>query len=194
MINITKHCYFRYAERIKNVPKDELEKDITFNKDMYHIELNKMFENSRLIYTGRFNDKHSETNFRISDNIILITDKSDSKIITLYRVEFGFDRDVDIVILKSLIDKLETAEDEYIRTIGEVTLEKDRVITSRDNLQEEIKELEDRLKIMKESLFVMNNYIDKFSYKEKIAKSEMETIAKKIVYSNIYRKEMEECL
>lgn len=194
MINVTKHAYLRYSERIKEVDLKDVNEDIVVNKNIYHIELDKMFENSRIIYSGKFNDKHSETNFRIADNIILITDKMDTKIITLYRVEFGFGRDIDVVILKSMIEKLNVAEVEYLTSIEEVNEEKERVVSSRDVLIKEIEEMKNSLKIMEESLTTMNDYIDKFNYKERIAKTEMETIAKKIVYSNIYRKEMEECL
>lgn len=194
MINVTKHAYLRYSERIKEVDLKDVNEDIVVNKNIYHIELDKMFENSRIIYSGKFNDKHSETNFRIADNIILITDKMDTKIITLYRVEFGFGRDIDVVILKSMIEKLNVAEVEYLTSIEEVNEERERVVSSRDVLIKEIEEMKNSLKIMEESLTTMNDYIDKFNYKERIAKTEMETIAKKIVYSNIYRKEMEECL
>lgn len=190
MINITRHAYLRYAERIKEVSSKEVNDDIIVNKDQYHLDLDKMFQNSRILYTGKFNDKHNETNFRIVDNIILITDKMDTKIITLYRVEFGFDRDVDVTILKSLIQKLNVAEEVYIDAIEEVNEERDRVITSRDNLLMELEEAKETLRCMNE----MNLYIDKFDCKEKQAKTEMNTIAKKIVYSNIYRKEMEECM
>lgn len=194
MINITTHAYKRYSERIKNVVKEEVLSDITINKNLYHTEMDKMFENSKLIYTGKFNDKHNETNFRIVDNIILITDKQDTKIITLYRVEFGFDRDVDVVILKSLLEKLTVAEEEYLNSIDEVNLEKERVIANRDVLSQEIEDLKKSLRIMEESLGTMNNYIEGFNYKERVAKSLVETVAKKIVYSNVYRKEMAECI
>lgn len=194
MINVTAHCYKRYVERIKEVEFDSIEQHIQMNKNQYHTEIDKMFENSRKIYTGRFNDKHNETNFRIADNIILITDKLDTKVITLYRVEFGFDREVDVIILKSLIEKLNIAEELYLESIEEVNQERERVVTNRDNLSMEIEALKESLKAMEESLEVMDNYIEKFDYKETQARLEMDTIAKKIVYSNIYRKEMTECL
>lgn len=194
MINVTTHCYKRYVERIKEVEFDSIEQHIQMNKNQYHTEIDKMFENSRKIYTGRFNDKHNETNFRIADNIILITDKLDTKVITLYRVEFGFDREVDVIILKSLIEKLNIAEELYLESIEEVNQERERVVTNRDNLSMEIEALKESLKAMEESLEVMDNYIEKFDYKETQARLEMDTIAKKIVYSNIYRKEMTECL
>lgn len=194
MINVTAHCYKRYTERIIEVEFDSIDQHIQMNKNQYHIEIDKMFENSRKIYTGRFNDKHNETNFRIADNIILITDKLDTKVITLYRVEFGFDREVDVIILKSLIEKLNIAEELYLESIEEVNQERERVVTNRDNLSIEIEALKESLKAMEESLEVMDNYIEKFDYKETQARLEMDTIAKKIVYSNIYRKEMTECL
>ncbi|WP_219715439.1 hypothetical protein, partial [Clostridioides difficile] len=89
MINVTNHALRRYIERIKECEKNCVEQNLNLNKEQYQKDLNKMFEQSRLIYTGRFNDKYTETNFRLVDNIILITDLRDTKIITLYRVEYG---------------------------------------------------------------------------------------------------------
>ncbi|MGL5649829.1 MAG: hypothetical protein ACRDDY_18520 [Clostridium sp.] len=62
----------------KRVELDKVQSDIIENKDIYHVELDKMFNNSKLIFTGRFNDKHGITNFRLADNIILITDAYDT--------------------------------------------------------------------------------------------------------------------
>ncbi|MGL5649832.1 MAG: hypothetical protein ACRDDY_18535 [Clostridium sp.] len=113
---------------------------------------------------------------------------------TVHRVEFGFGRAVDMVILKSLIEELSESEEKYLECIEDTKTEKERVITSRQTLRDEIEELKENLKTMEESLKVMDEYIKKFNYRENISKSEMDTVAKKIVYSNIYRKEMEECI
>lgn len=193
MINVTKHALRRYVERFKSVEKDSIEQNINSNKEQYQQDLDKMFQNSRLIYTGKFNDKHNETNFRMVDNIILITDKIDTKIITLYRIDFGFDRDVDLTIIKSLIEKLNIAEDKYLKSIDLIKEEKDSLLSKRETLIYEIETIEETLKTMKSSLKSLDGYIKDFGYQEKQAKTDMDLIAKKIVYSNIYRKEMMEC-
>ncbi|MCC0645398.1 hypothetical protein KGF41_14120 [Clostridioides sp. ZZV14-6150] len=194
MINVTNHALRRYIERIKECEKSCVEQNLNLNKEQYQIDLNKMFEQSRLIYTGRFNDKYTETNFRLVDNIILITDLRDTKIITLYRVEYGIDRETDLMIIENLLRKLDKTEKEYINIMDEISFEKEKLLAEREGLVSEIETLKGTLDTMNESLKVLSKYIDTFSYKEKQAKSEMEIIAKKIVYSSIYRKEMLECI
>lgn len=194
MINVTKHALLRYVQRFKGVDKNEVEQSINLNKDQYINELNKMFDNSRLIYSGKFNVKHTDTNFRMVDNIILITDVIDSKIITLYRIDFGFDRDVDCSIIDSLIKKLDIAEEKYISIMENVKTEKDKLLSQRDSLKIEIDTLKGTLNSMNESLKSMDEYIKNFGYEETQAKTDMDLIAKKIVYSNVYRKEMMECM
>lgn len=194
MINVTNHALRRYIERIKECEKNCVEQNLNLNKEQYQIDLNKMFEQSRLIYTGRFNDKYTETNFRLVDNIILITDLRDTKIITLYRVEYGIDRETDLMIIENLLRKLDKTEKEYINIMNEISSEKDKLLAEREGLTSEIETLKETLDAMNESLKVLNKYINTFSYKEKQAKSEMEITAKKIVYSSVYRKEMIECI
>lgn len=194
MINVTNHALRRYIERIKECEKNCVEQNLNLNKEQYQKDLNKMFEQSRLIYTGRFNDKYTETNFRLVDNIILITDLRDTKIITLYRVEYGIDRETDLMIIENLLKKLNKTEKEYINIMDEISSEKDKLLAEREGLTSEIETLKKTLDTMNESLKVLSEYINTFSYKEKQAKSEMEIIAKKIVYSSIYRKEMLECM
>lgn len=194
MINVTNHALRRYIERIKECEKNCVEQNLNLNKEQYQIDLNKMFEQSRLIYTGRFNDKYTETNFRLVDNIILITDLRDTKIITLYRVEYGIDRETDLMIIENLLRKLDKTEKEYINIMDEISFEKEKLLAEREGLVSEIETLKETLDTMNESLKVLSKYINTFSYKEKQAKSEMEIIAKKIVYSSVYRKEMIECI
>lgn len=194
MINVTNHALRRYIERIKGCEKKCVEQNLNLNKEQHQTDLNKMFEQSKLIYTGRFNDKYTETNFRLADNIILITDLRNTKIITLYKIEYGFDREIDLNIIGSLIRKLDESEKEYLSIMEEVSSEKEKLEAKRENLASEIKTLKETLDTMNESLMALDKYIDKFSYKEKQAKSEMDITARKIVYSNVYRKEMLECV
>ncbi|EGT3641058.1 TPA: hypothetical protein UL242_002350 [Clostridioides difficile] len=194
MINVTNHALRRYVERIKKCEKNCIEQDLNFNKEQHQKDLTKMFEQSKLIYTGRFNDRYTETNFRLVDNIILITDLRDTKIITLYKIEYGFNREIDLTIIRELIKKLDRHEKEYISIMQETSSEKEKLEADRENLVSEIKTLKEALDAMNESLIALNKHIDTFSYKEKQAKSEMDITAKKIVYSNVYRKEMLECI
>ena len=87
MINATKHARERYAERIKGIEKDAIKSNVAMYGNDYEKDLNKMYDNSRLIYTGRF-QTHKECQYRLADDIILVMDKIDQNLITLYRVDY----------------------------------------------------------------------------------------------------------
>ncbi len=191
-MNITNHGLKRYAERFKEVSKEDLDSDIILNKELYTEELNKMFSFSKLIYTGRFNGLNENTNYYMVDNIILVVDIANTKLITLYRIEFGFGREVDKGILKTLIEQLDEAETEYIKSM-DVTKE------NRDDLNYKILSLEEEIVSQKELLTAMEDSLEELKkLKKSITLEETKNrvvrdkIAKKIVYSNIYKNAMNE--
>lgn len=185
MINCTKHSLERYAERFKDTKYDGSQ------KELYVAELNKMFEHSTKIYTGAFND-NQVTNFRLVDDIILVTDTLDTKIITLYRVEFGFGREVDKTIRNNLLESLDELETIYIKAMDESEENKDKLFADRNLLKEEIKTMRETLDTMTNSLKGLDAYIKTIGFEEEKAKCNRDLVAKKIVYSNIYRKALEE--
>lgn len=191
MINITKHAFKRYAERFKGIEKINVDSNVTFHRDMYQNEMDKMFENSRLIYTGKFNGNET-TNFRLVDNIILVTDTVDSKIITLYRIDFGFDREIDKVIFEDLIKKLNECEEEFLIKESEVDDEELKVQGQMDDLLIEIECLEETLETVRNSYKSLREYKKSIVSKKELARTEMNSVAKKIIYSNEYRKQMAE--
>ena len=73
MINATKHARERYALRIKGIEKSALKANVTMHGSEYEKDLNKMYDNSRLIYTGKF-QSYKECKYRLADDIILIID------------------------------------------------------------------------------------------------------------------------
>ena len=68
MINATKHARERYASRIKGVEKNAIKSNVIMYGAEYEKDLNKMYDNSRLIYTGKFQN-HNECNYRSSSRI-----------------------------------------------------------------------------------------------------------------------------
>jgi hypothetical protein len=191
-MNITIHCLKRYAERFKNISKDELERNIIINKELYIEELNKMFSFSKLIYTGRFNDTNENTNYYIVDNIILVVDLSNTKIITLYRIEFGFDRAIDKSILIGLLEQLDQAETKYIKAMDIVKEQKNDMDYKILSLEEDISSTVELLNTLKTSLNELKNMKQSITLEEDKCRITRDKIAKKLVYSNIYRNAMEE--
>ena len=191
MINCTKHSLQRYAKRFKGVEQNEINQAIIDNKEQYETELNKMFDNAIKIYQGKFND-HNEVNYFLVDNIILIVDLALSKIISLYRIEFGFEREIDKTILSSLLSQLELADEEYIKASNEVKEKIEEIDYQKLALEEEIKSIEQTLEAMKAGLKGLEDSKNVIIVDEEKARIERDRIAKKIVYSIDYRKSMEQ--
>lgn len=191
MINCTKHSLQRYAKRFKGVEQNEINQAIIDNKEQYETELNKMFDNAIKIYQGKFND-HNEVKYFLVDNIILIVDLALSKIISLYRIEFGFEREIDKTILSSLLSQLELADEEYIKASNEVKEKIEEIDYQKLALEEEIKSIEQTLEAMKAGLKGLEDSKNVIIVDEEKARIERDRIAKKIVYSIDYRKSMEQ--
>lgn len=111
---VTKHAMSRYAERIAG--KDELI-DINIyiaqNEDKIVEDINKMCEHSELIYTGKVGNRdNNPVNVYLSGTWILLTDLTETKVITLYKVEFNVGEDFNKQFIQKILDKL--AEDKKI--------------------------------------------------------------------------------
>lgn len=187
-MNVTKHAINRYCERFKGISKQDLPLITQSEKELYEQELNKIINNAHVVYTGTFNENNQITNYWLVDNIILVTDTANTKIITLYRIEFGFDREIDITILTNLKEQLEKADTKYIEAMNEVQEKKDKLDNDAINIKEQIKSLEEQLKSMKSGLKGIEEYKKTITIEETKAKTERDIIAKKIIYSNIYKK------
>ena len=191
-MNITKHCLQRYLERFKGINKQDFGAILQDKKELYETELNKMISNATMIYTGTFNENNQMTNYWIADNIILVTDIANTKIITLYRIEFGFDREIDKTILSNLKGQLEDADIKYIQAMEEVKEKKDKLDNDSIIIKEQIKSLEEQLKSMKSGLKGIEEYKRTITIDEMKAKTKRDIIAKKIIYSNIYKNAVDE--
>lgn len=115
MPKITAHAMVRYAERIKHIRvKDHNVNNInTRFKERYIKEINKMYQFSRLIYSGVCRD-YKKSNFRLANDIILILDTQEKNIITLFRVDFGLLKEQNKEMKNDILCKLESEQSEII--------------------------------------------------------------------------------
>ena len=191
-MNCTKHVLKRYAERFKGIEKQDINQNVIENKELYEKELNKMISNGKMIYTGKFNEDNSITNYWLVDNIIIVTDTANTKMITLYRMEYGYGREIDKSIQEGLLKELDIAEEQYIDAMDKVKVEKDRLEINKIQIQEQISSLKEELTALESGLKGIENYINTISIDEVKAKVKRDIVVKKIVYSNIYKNAVEE--
>lgn len=193
MINATKHARERYASRIKGIEKNALKSNVTMYGAEYEKDLNKMYNNSKEIYTGKFQN-HNECKYRLADDIILVVDKQEQNLITLYRADFNFGKNINKDILKSLVQELNEKEEAWLsekakaeETNGGLNDEKTLLEMNIEAKTQELKDLQERLDALKEYMKTTNaNEIE--------AKEAMDEVARKIVYSIDYKKSMQEII
>lgn len=181
-ISITNHALERYSKRIK---KDDIINIASLSIDTrarYQEELCKMYEHSKLIYEGKFTD-HSETKFLLSDDIILITDLKETKLITLYRIDFGFDDETNRMLRSRLVEQLDLAKAELENSNTDFSNELQGALESLDILISEKKDLQASLEAVNDSIAITNDYIDDIRSRSYGNKAKYDNIARQICYS-----------
>ena len=193
MINATKHARERYASRIKVVEKNAIKSNVVMYGAEYEKDLNKMYDNSRLIYTGKFQN-HNECNYRLADDIILVVDKQEQNLITLYRVDFNFTKKINKSILQDLVQELNEREEAWLSEKAKAEETNNGLDNEKALLELNIEAKTQELKDLQERLKALNEYMKTTNADEISAKEKMDDIARKIVYSIDYKKSMQETL
>ena len=193
MINATKHARERYASRIKGVEKIAIKSNVVMYGTEYEKDLNKMYDNSRLIYTGKFQN-HNECNYRLADDIILVVDKQEQNLITLYRVDFNFTKKINKSILQDLVQELNEREEAWLSEKAKAEETNNGLDNEKALLELNIEAKTQELKDLQERLKALNEYMKTTNADEISAKEKMDDIARKIVYSIDYKKSMQETL
>ena len=193
MINATKHARERYASRIKGVEKNAIKSNVIMYGAEYEKDLNKMYDNSRLIYTGKFQN-HNECNYRLADDIILVVDKQEQNLITLYRVDFNFTKKINKSILQDLVQELNEREEAWLSEKAKAEETNNGLDNEKALLELNIEAKTQELKDLQERLKALNEYMKTTNADEINAKEKMDDIARKIVYSIDYKKSMQETL
>ena len=193
MINATKHARERYASRIKGVEKNAIKSNVVMYGAEYEKDLNKMYDNSRLIYTGKFQN-HNECNYRLADDIILVVDKQEQNLITLYRVDFNFTKKINKSILQDLVQELNEREEAWLSEKAKAEETNNGLDNEKALLELNIEAKTQELKDLQERLKALNEYMKTTNADEISAKEKMDDIARKIVYSIDYKLSMQETL
>ncbi len=107
-MNITNHAMTRYAERIAG--RDaliDINIYISQNKDKIVDDINKMCEHSEFIYSGRVGNRdNNAVNVYLSGTWVILTDLNNSKVITLYKVEFNVGEEFNKQFINKILEKL----------------------------------------------------------------------------------------
>lgn len=145
MINCTKHFLERWTERILGITTEkEVNNYISMNRDMLIENANKTFEYAEFIYKGQIGDNITR-NFYIKDDIVFVVNTTNDAMITVYKVDLGFTKELNSTVRRGLIEE-----------VHKLTKEKDEVefqiLLEVEGKEHKVFALDDEIRIVTEQL------------------------------------------
>lgn len=164
MKNCTKHFIERWVERIVGI-STEREKNnyITQNRQMIIEHANKTIEHATFIYKGAIGT-NKECHYFIEDDIIFVTNTTNDALITVYKIDLGFTPELNVTVRKGLVKEIQRLTVEHDEIELKAMLEVDKKYMEADNM-------EDRIKVLKEQLALMEKQRDFVKEEAKMLKT-----------------------
>ena len=110
--SISKHASERYAERIMGKEDNlDVNRFITLNEEKIQTDINKMIEYGSLIYQGKQTQKDGKSNMidvYLKDCWVVLADSRTKNVITLYKIDLGFDEEFNKLYVSKMMEKLNT--------------------------------------------------------------------------------------
>lgn len=155
-INITRHARERYCERIKGIT-DKLERNayITNNEALILSHINNMFSHSSFIFRGKIGGDNTTKNFYLHQDIAMVV-SDDNNLITIFKVNFEFPDDAKDYVIKSLVKHIQDLSEQFTEEKSKVDSKICSIELDKERNNAEIKELEDRIKILKEKNAILD--------------------------------------
>lgn len=150
-MDVTKHIIRRYAERIEGI-KDEIEinRYVTMNFELIKERILKIYDYSTWIYRGQIGTDKTTANFYVRDDIVLVGDSNETKLYTLYRIDFDFPPETNKLIVKDLMSAMKKLREDLEKTQKEVDsyVEERRYVV--ENCDQQMRNLRDQLEILEQ--------------------------------------------
>lgn len=191
-MDITKHAFDRYAKRILGY-EDQLaaRQYINSNIDKVTKDVNKLIEYSELIWTGQINGDRTTKNYYYNNGVILVVESNNLKLITLYKVDFSFGKELDKLIAQKLLDeildlrqKMTDKKKEIEETVKEKKIELENIDNDLNYLKEQMKLMEFKKQSKEDEIKTIYNDVS-------LMDKQIESKALKLCNSLEYKKELE---
>lgn len=106
-MNATNHAKLRYVQRIIEIPDEKESRHYLAQHEEEVIKsILGLFENAIYIWTGKVMDNRDDNNFYIHDDVILVLDQQKNSIITLYKCDFRFPKNVNQATIKGIMTEI----------------------------------------------------------------------------------------
>lgn len=166
---ITQHCKERYAERIMGKDeRSEIAVYVAQHDEQITENVNHMVEYGTKLYTGSLKDKNI-VNVILNGTWVVLTDKEEKKVITLYKIDFGIGDEFNKQFIEKMLVKLDAS--------------KSNLKDASERIQNQKKEYQKIIDDAQGQISEYKNYINKLSsqingYKEVISSMDVEILQK----------------
>lgn len=194
-INVSAHAKLRYVQRIIGIKEEnEAKQYLAMHENMVVEKILKMFEFATFVYQGQIGpDKSRPTaKFFLRDDTVIITDTGNSKIITLYKVNFGLPERTTRVVIKDLMEDLKSLQEQLESAKVESYMASDSAKFQIDSYTTSIANLEQQLKLMKELKSAAEAELLNLNHRPMILTKQVEECASKICNSLELKRDIEQ--
>ncbi|MDI6711487.1 MAG: hypothetical protein QME76_12540 [Bacillota bacterium] len=178
MMQVRGHAIERWVERIAPEQSDESDAFITR-------QIIDTFGRAKLIYTEAGED--GETEFWLAEDIVLVVIAK--SVVTVFKADWGFGEDINRIVAERLVAKLLDLRDRRSKVaerIGRETVEIDRQL---EEVRDDTERLNAEMERLKAKARKLRHYKDELEKQLVALDREIETVAKRLVYSVAYRLE-----
>jgi hypothetical protein len=190
MKNCTKHFIERWVERIVGITTDKEAKDyISSNREQIIEHANTTFEYAQFIYKGQLGDNITR-NYHIKDDIVFITNTTDDALITTYKVDLGFTDELNSTVRRGLLEEIAKLNEENNEIKAQIELELEDKNFQVENLNDNIKILEEQLNNLKKQKEFAVSEINNIQKKSLNTGLELKKYTMMLVNSKDYKKDL----
>lgn len=151
---ISRHAQERYASRIMGKEDNiDINRFITLNEEKIKTDIHKLINYGELIYTGKQSQKEGKgkvIDVYLQNCWIILVDEQSKNVVTLYKIDLGFDEDFNKLYVSKMLEKLNTYKEVLENTKQQVQIESDTYREMIADAETQIKEYRTMIKNLEE--------------------------------------------
>lgn len=162
--NISKHGMERYAERIMGKEDNlDVNRFVTLNEGKIKTDINKLISYGELVYSGKQSQKDGKGNVidvYLKDCWVVLVDNRSKNVVTLYKIDLGFDEEFNKLYVSKMMEKLDTYKEVLENTKQQVQTESNTYREMIADAEVQIKEYRTMIKNLEELCVGYKTIID----------------------------------
>lgn len=182
--NISTHAKTRYAERIMGKEDIDVNRFVTLNEEKIKTDINKLIQYGELIYTGKQSQKDGKGNVidvYLKDCWVVLVDKQSKNVVTLYKIDLGFDEEFNKMYVSKMLEKLNTYKEVLENTKQQVQAESNTYKEMISDAEAQIKDYRTMIKNLEELCVGYKTIIDNNNVKITQANKDVADIVNTLV-------------